>query len=231
MYSEEWLNGKFEVSTDREQLPASFNLTHCEHWRGHKNSMNADKVHTAGASMVFWSTRRYLHSTASLAVKEQLQTEITTRGLLCNPNAFCWPDLPAGTLELLRGSISYTLWNPGHILLFSILQLLSTAASPNNVAMHCHVIHFNKIKLQSQSQTMQLHSPPSPAKSNNEIIAIEHPYLAKSHLQTEAETNTYHNKLLHPVKPTTAAQSSLNPITHLYLLSSFSHPTQPNNTG
>lgn len=56
---------------------------------------------------------------------------------------------------------------------------------------------------------MQLHSPPSPAKSNNEIInVIDHPYLAKSHLQTEAETNTYRNKLLHPVKPTIAAQSS-----------------------
>lgn len=78
---------------------------------------------------------------------------------------------------------------------------------------------------------MQLHSPPSAAKSNNEIInAIDHPYLAKSHLQTEAETNTYRNKLLHPVKLTTAAQSSLNPITQLYLLSPFPHPTQKNNT-
>lgn len=79
---------------------------------------------------------------------------------------------------------------------------------------------------------MQLHSPPSPAKSNNEIInMIDHPYLAKSHLQREAETDTYRNKLLHPVKPTTAAQSSLNPIIQLYLLSPLPNPTQWNNTG
>lgn len=79
---------------------------------------------------------------------------------------------------------------------------------------------------------MQLRSPPSPAKSNNEIInVIDHPYLAKSHLQTEAETNSYCNELLHPVKLSTAAQSSLNPITQLDLLSPFPHPTQRNNTG
>lgn len=35
---------------------------------------------------------------------------------------------------------------------------------------------------------MELRSPPSPAKSNNELIAmIDCPYLARSHLQPELE--------------------------------------------
>lgn len=77
---------------------------------------------------------------------------------------------------------------------------------------------------------MELHSPLNPAKSNNEIISvIDHPYLAKSHLHAEAETNTYRNELLHPAKRTTAAQSSLSPITRSYRF--FTFPTQENNTG
>lgn len=77
---------------------------------------------------------------------------------------------------------------------------------------------------------MELHSPLNPAKSNNEIISvIDHPYLAKSHLHAEAETNTYRNELLHPAKRTTAAQSSRSPITRSYRF--FTFPTQENNTG
>lgn len=34
---------------------------------------------------------------------------------------------------------------------------------------------------------MELRSPPSPAKSNNELIVIDRPYLARSHLQPELE--------------------------------------------
>lgn len=142
--SEACLNGKPEVSKER----ASFSLTHCENWRGCKNSMNSHNIHTA--RVVSQSRLSYLHGTDSLPAKERLQTEITTRGFLCNPNAFCWPDLPTGTQELLRGSISYSLWNPVHILFsptFSNYYLLQLHL--NNVAMHCHVIHLNKTKLQS----------------------------------------------------------------------------------
>lgn len=101
--------------------------------------------------MVSQSILSYLHSMDSLAVKVRLQTEITTRGFLCNPNAFCWPDLPTGTQELLWGSISYALWNPVHILFpptssnYYLLQL-----HLNNVAMQCHVIHLQ------QNQTTKL---------------------------------------------------------------------------
>lgn len=171
----------------------------------------------------------YLHSTDSLAVKVQLQTEITTKIFLCNPNAFCWPRLP--TEIGAGGSISYALWKPVHSLFpptFSNYYLLQLHL--NNVAMCCHVIHFAKPNYKaSPKQCSYILHPVQPNQTMKSSV-IDHPYLAKSHLQTEAGTNTYRNKLLHPVKLTTAAQSSLNPITQLYLLSPFPHPTQQNNT-
>lgn len=196
--------------------------------RGCRSSIKPDSIRTVRANAVSLSTPClhqqialhlvWLHAKRATSVFSVLpQSLLLTRSLQREHRSCC--------------EAQCALWNTLHVLFpptFSNCYLLQRHL--NNEAIPCHVIHFNKTKLQCWSQTMELHSPLNPAKSNNEIInVIDHPYLAKSHLQTETETNTYCNKLPHPAKRTTAAQWSLTPITSSYRF--FPFPTQDNNAG